>query len=133
MMIRLSNEIKKFLLVGGITVLIDFLAYSLLLILNVDLTVAKAISFLTGTIFSYFANRKWTFSYSGSHGKFYLFIIVYSINLLVNVSSNDFVIWLLGSSSIIVLFAFIIATGISAILNFIGMKYLVFRDTGDHV
>lgn len=130
-MFQISDEIKKFLVVGGTTVFIDFFAYNILLFFGVDFTIAKAISFLVGTVFAYFANRKWTFSYTGSHGKFYLFMIVYSANLVINVSSNDFVLWLLGSSPLAVLFAFLVATGISATLNFLGMKYLVFRDKGD--
>lgn len=60
----LKKELPVFIIVGLLTVLVDFLVYRLLVIFdiaNVDL--AKAIGFVAGTVFAYFANRFWTFSH----------------------------------------------------------------------
>ncbi len=58
----IRRELKVFLIVGSLTVLIDFLSYrALLWSALVPVGGAKAAGFLIGTAFAYFANRAWTF------------------------------------------------------------------------
>ena len=60
----IRRELAIFLVVGTLTVVIDFLTYRGLIwaqLLGVDS--AKGIGFLTGTVFAYFANRFWTFGH----------------------------------------------------------------------
>ena len=122
-----KKEFGRFLIVGSLTVGIDFIIYSLCLWLELPINPAKAIGFLTGTVFAYVANRSWTFE-SGADGHPILrFMAVYLSNLVVNVSINAAIVWLLGEGKMELLGAFLIATGVSATLNFLGMKYLVFR------
>jgi putative flippase GtrA len=98
---------------------------------SVNLT--KGIGFIGGTIFSYFVNCFWTFNQqttgAGSAGRF---ILVYLVSLVANIVVNYLSIdWLKASALIseyILLTAFILATGVSAIINFIGMKFFVFTD-----
>lgn len=93
----IRRELTIFLVVGSLTVLVDFLTYRGLIwaqLLGVD--VAKAIGFLTGTVFAYFANRYWTFGQKPhAAGSAWRFIVVYSLTLAVNVLVNSFLItWL---------------------------------------
>ena len=55
-----NKEFIKYILVGLSTVLIDFLIYKFL-IKFIVIYLAKTISFLCGTFFSYQLNRTWTF------------------------------------------------------------------------
>ena len=123
----LARQIPRFLVVGVLTVLVDYAVYFILLSLDVPIPLAKAISFIAGAVFAYFANMRYTFQASGSYVAFASFWGVYLVNLVVNVSVNSGVIALIGDRPAVELTAFLVATGVSATLNFIGMKFLVFR------
>jgi putative flippase GtrA len=93
----IRRELAIFLVVGTLTVVIDFLTYRGLIwaqLLGVDS--AKGIGFLTGTVFAYFANRFWTFGHKvHAVGSAWRFIVVYSLTLGTNVLVNSFLItWL---------------------------------------
>lgn len=128
-MSRLRREVLVFLIVGGTTVLIDFLFYTILLWSDVAHAPAKAAGFITGTVFAYFANRIWTFqARHTSLRNIVPFCILYCSTLLVNVGTNAAVLAVLGTGRVSVFLAFLSATGISAILNFVGMKFFVFGE-----
>jgi len=110
------------------TVAIDFVVYQLLLMVDVPTAVAKSMSFITGTIFAYAANRLWTFDRAaGGSTVFGLFVILYIATLTINVGVNSTMILLLDEGQTGRLIGFLTATGFSATLNFIGMKTIVFR------
>ena len=93
----IRRELAIFLIVGTMTVVIDFLTYRGLIwaqLFGVDM--AKGIAFLIGTVFAYFANRFWTFGHKvHAVGSPWRFILVYSLTLAVNVLVNSFLItWL---------------------------------------
>jgi putative flippase GtrA len=133
----IKRELVIFLAVGLLTVAIDFLLYRGLIYLNLfgldSVNLAKGLSFIGGTIFAYFANRFWTFNQqtTGS-GSVVRFSLVYLIGLLANIAINHLSIaWLSNFISIpeyTLLIAFLLATGVSATLNFIGMKFFVFTE-----
>ena len=123
---RNRTQIARFLVVGTTTVAIDYAVYSLLLLMGVAFTSSKGIGFTVGTLFAYFANRLWTFSARGGLDRIARFIVVYGVNLGVNVGLNSFVLALLGYDQIDTILAFLVATAASATLNFLGMKFLVF-------
>ncbi|HEX5056006.1 MAG TPA: GtrA family protein [Gammaproteobacteria bacterium] len=125
----IRRELAVFLVVGSLTVLVDFLSYRGLLwsgLLAVDS--AKAAGFIAGTLFAYFANRHWTFG-NNPHaaGSWYRFILLYALTLGANVLVNAVMLRLFSGMPWDLQLAFLIATGVSAVLNFIGMKLFVFR------
>ena len=124
----LKNEINRFLLVGITTVLIDLSVYSLLLFLEFDTYISKGISFNVGALFAFYANKNFTFK-SNTKGffKFILFLILYLTTLGVNVSLNEIILSLIGKTELSLFIAFVIATAISATINFLGMKHIVFK------
>lgn len=123
----IKREFRRFLVVGSITVAIDLTSYRLLLWAGVDISLAKGIGFALGTVFAYFANRLWTFRAAGGTQRFLLFSLLYTATLATNVAVNDLFVWLLGESEPALIAAFLVATGLSATLNFLGMKFIVFR------
>ena len=124
----LHSQVGRFLIVGITTVLVDFVVYLLLLFFDFETGLAKALSFSIGAIFAYFANRGYTFQ-SKRKGllRFILFSALYILTLAINVGTNGLVLSILGTSQFFIIFAFLIATGLSAIINYIGMKYIIFR------
>ena len=125
----IGRQIRTFIIVGCFTVLIDFLVYqSLLLTDSLTVEIAKGGGFVVGTCFAYFANRAWTFRIEkSSRFSIWKFLILYPITLVINVAINSAALVVLAESAIEIYVAFGLATMVSASLNFVGMKYLVFR------
>jgi putative flippase GtrA len=125
----IKRELSIFLIVGSLTVVVDFTVYRglvFLQLLNVDM--AKAVGFLVGTVFAYFANRFWTFGHkSVSSSSVWRFIVLYAATLVVNVYINALALDKLAGLAWSVKVAFLLATGMSATMNFFGMKLFVFR------
>lgn len=125
----IKRELLIFLIVGLLTVLVDFLTYRGLIWLNLmNIDFAKGMGFLVGTVFAYFANRVWTFGQRGySLTSMWRFVLLYATTLGVNVWVNTTALRAFEEASMKVQLAFLLATGISAALNFTGMKWFVFR------
>ena len=125
----IRRELAVFLVVGSLTVAVDFVTYRVLAwsgLLGTDS--AKAVGFLAGTLFAYFANRFWTFGAQRPvAGSQWRFVLLYTATLGANVLVNAAALRLLGPAPARVALAFLVATGVSATLNFIGMKWFVFR------
>ncbi|VEB38815.1 GtrA-like protein [Legionella sainthelensi] len=125
----IKRELGLFLIVGILTVFVDFLSYrGLSELMLMDIDIAKAAGFLIGTLLAYFANRLWTFGHkSHKPGSTWRFIVLYTSTLLVNVLINSLTLKLLDDGVTSIQLAFLVATGFSATLNFLGMKFFVFR------
>jgi putative flippase GtrA len=125
---KLRGEFARFLLVGLTAAAIDFAVYRGLLALALDVQVAKGTGYVAGAVFAYFANRAFTFRLGvGVHGgELARFVAVYLFALVANVLTNALVLALLGRNEATIAAAFVCATGVSAALNFIGMKLFVF-------
>ena len=125
----IKRELAIFLSVGVSTVLVDFISYRGLIgfqVMEVDM--AKAAGFLVGTLFAYFANRFWTFGHNPHvPGSVWRFSALYASTLGANVLTNALVLKLLADMAIAIQLAFLLATGVSACLNFLGMKLFVFK------
>lgn len=122
-MSKIKKELLRFLVAGLSAVGTDLVIYYLML--NFFSTeVSKAISFLFGTIVAYVINKYWTFEkYKKSYNEIIKFVILYSITLGANVITNKIIL----DNFKIVFLAFLVATGVSTVLNFIGQKFWVFK------
>lgn len=120
---KLKKELKRFLIAGLSAVGTDFITYYIMLnFLHHD--IAKILSFILGTIVAFVANKYWIFKrYKKSHKQILQFIILYSATLFVNVMINRSVL----DFTELVFPAFLIATGASTILSFVGQKWWVFK------
>ena len=128
----LEYEVARFLIVGGTTVLIDLICYFILIYIGFDTSLSKGVSFSVGTVFAYFANRNYTFQSSmGGFVRFTVFTLLYLSTLLVNVASNEIILKFTSHINGSLMISFLIATSLSATLNFIGMKYIVFKGKKD--
>jgi len=133
-MSQVKKEASRFLITGVSAVLIDFAFYRLGMFFGLPPAIAKTVSFLTGTVFAYFANRHWTFEAGHLVADWHeiaRFVATYGFSLVANVGINAALLAMLGRNEMSIGLAFIIATGVSAILNFLGMKFIVFRPNAD--
>lgn len=122
---KLKKELKRFLIAGLIVIGTDFVTYYIMLnFLYLDIDIAKTLSFILGTVVAFVINKYWTFErYEKSYKQIFQFIILYSTTLFVNVIVNRLV---LDFAELLFL-AFLIATGASTIINFVGQKWWVFK------
>ena len=119
-----NREVGSFLVVGGLTILVDYLSYWSLFEFDVlSVGPAKAAGFLCGTSFAYFANRRWTFGTKRHKpGGLRRFLVLYAGSFGANIIVNSLALNLLANMH----WAFLLATAISASINFLGMKFFVF-------
>ena len=127
----IRKELAIFLVVGGLTVVVDYLTYRGIVWTGLlETNLAKGAGFLTGTVFAYFANRLWTFgTRAHAAGSAWRFAALYTLTLLINIYANALMLSVLSGLPYPVQAAFVIATGLSATLNFLGMKHFVFVST----
>lgn len=127
----IRRQCLMFLLIGSLTVLLDFLVYRSLTGLSlVNTHVAKGMSFVVGMGFAYGANRTWTFGGEAhAPGTTWRFALLYGSTLATNIGVNAAMRYGLMSfgTTLASNMAFLVATGCSAALNFAGMKWIVFR------
>jgi putative flippase GtrA len=124
---RFSKEIRYFIIVGILTVLIDYLVYFLSRKLIINTSQAKTFGFLSGTVFAFLINRSITFkNHNNIWDHLYKFLILYSATLFINVTINNNLLNWFTDFQYKVQLSFVIATLTSATINFIGMKYFVF-------
>jgi putative flippase GtrA len=122
-MSQIKKELKRFLVAGFSAVGTDLATYYILLNFF-DTDIAKAISFLLGTIVAFIINKYWTFEKpERSYKEIAQFGLLYSFTLGANVITNKIAL----DYTQIVFLAFLVATGVSTVLNFVGQKWWVFR------
>ena len=120
-----------FFLVGCLAFSTDILIYFTLLQFSWSSISAKAISFCFGVGVGYILNSFFTFN--GSQlikQELYKYILVYSISLIVNILINEFILSLLDISPwsrYAFIIAVIFATTVSLFMNFLGLRYYVFK------
>ena len=125
-----NKELLKYIFVGLSTVFIDFLIYKFL-IKFIVIYLAKTISFLSGTFYSYQLNRTWTFK-SGKKtlSQFIKYLIIHITSLVLNVFINSLLLNTFSKNYFLSYeVSFLIATLTSAIYNFLFIKIFIFNNT----
>jgi putative flippase GtrA len=123
-----SSQLKFFLIIGLVTVFIDYLTYQSLIFFFSNTSIAKSISFVFGTVFSFLANRKITFNVKSNFFRHLIkFSILYFTSMMSNVFVNSISLGLFHNTNWKLQISFIFATIISATINFLGMRYFVFK------
>jgi putative flippase GtrA len=115
--------------VGLLAVALDALTYRLMITMLIT-PWAKGLSFLAGAGFAYVANKWFTFQARRvSVGEGLRFGLFYACTLALNVAVNGWVLrqwpegfWVISAP----VAGFLVATGCSTVVNFLGQKYVVF-------
>jgi putative flippase GtrA len=121
------KQLRRFLVVGSLSVLVDFGAYSALASrVGLAASWSKALSYLAGIAVGFVLNKHWTFESSRrTWQEATSYVALYAVTLAVNVHCNRLALDFLGADHRTL--AFLAATGVTTVLNFIGMRLVTFR------
>jgi putative flippase GtrA len=122
---KFSKNFILFLIIGIITVGIDYQVYIFLYNNFFDNAISKCISFLTGTLFSFFANKNYNYKIKGNVYKYlFYFLLLYLVSMLLNVFINKNLLLIFSNYLFRIQISFLVATMISATINYLGMNLL---------
>ena len=142
----LKKQLIKFTLIGVLAVLVDLACYYFFLQILPEHFLrtisneafAKTLSFLCGLSVTYSLNKLWTWKKKDrSKKRLIKFGILYAFSLLLNVFTNSTILYILKENEVFEILpykyfiAFIGATAVSAVFNFLGQKFWVFHHKHD--
>ena len=128
------SELKKFLAVGMIAVCLDWGIYlALTNFFGVGAVPSKALSYVIGTIFAFVANGRLVFQSDLAPLNFLKHLLLYTFSLLAN--TLLFAYWESNfsfESKIVLGAALLTSTFVSTVINFVGMRFWVFKKRSTH-
>jgi putative flippase GtrA len=125
----IRRELGFFVVNGLISVAIAYGVYRGLIANGMMIEVANGIAYLAGMAYGFFANKHLAFRDGGavSLGKVARYGLLHTGTLLVNVGINSAVLDILRGQPGYLPAAFFAAITVSTVLNFLGMKFWVFK------
>ena len=128
---NIYQNFSKFLIVGALSFVVDILFYFFFLKQGIDPVLSKLASFICGAFCGYILNTYFTFNQAKlTSNKLLKYISVYSCSLFANLLSNELMLTRLLNSSMeegVYFISVIFATVIALVINFLGLRYYVFR------
>jgi putative flippase GtrA len=121
-----KRQIVRFLVVGFVSVGVDLACYMFLgTILFFATSLAKGISYIAGMAVGFVGNKYWTFgSARRNASEPVTYVVLYVVTLAVNIGVNSAVLGFTGWKAP----AFLLATAVTTVLNFLGMRLITFRE-----
>ena len=123
----LLDQLLRFVAVGLLGAVVDLSVYTLALHVDVQTTVARALSFIAGTTTAYVLNRRWAFQVEGSAKRATGFAILYGTTFFVILGVNALALAVLPESSWRITLAWAISQGFGTAVNFVMLRLVVFR------
>ncbi len=125
--LSLRTQATRFIITGGLSAIVDFGLYVLLLALGLHVNIAKTLSFIAGTTTAYLINRRWTFQAPPSRARFIAVIVLYALTYAVQVGINYLFYLEFAGHPWQVPVAFVIAQGTATVINFVVQRAVIFR------
>ena len=129
----IRRELGFFVLNGIISVAIAYSVYRGLVASGLLIEVANGIAYLAGMAYGFLANKRLAFRDRNvvSSSKVARYALLHMATLLVNVGVNSVMFDILHGLPSGLSSAFLVAIAASTVLNFLGLKYWVFKQSTD--
>jgi len=127
---ELFAQMMRFGAVGGVGFVVDGGLLWLLIGLDFNPYLARALSFPIAVVATWILNRNWTFRATrdaSREGQFRRYFGVQIVGVAVNYLAYSIVITLFGTAAITVFWAFVVGSALGSIWNFCGARYVAFR------
>jgi len=125
--LSLRTQLVRFVVTGGLSAVVDFGTYQLMLQFGVYIHLAKAISFVLGTTTAYLLNRRWTFQAAGGGKQFVSVFGLYAVTFAVQIGVNALVLAFVPHDFWGTTVAYVIAQGTATVINFVVQRTVIFR------
>ena len=122
-----NSQIIKFIISGLIATLINFLTYSLIYIFFKKLVIASLFGYFLGLFFSFIFAKLWVFQDKSKQKvfkSFFIFCMIYFFGALVMSSIILILNYIFNNHTM----AWCFGTFFAALNNFLGSKYLLFKN-----
>jgi putative flippase GtrA len=124
----LVSQLWRFVVVGGLSALLDYGVLQLMLSFGAPHYVSRAISFICGTTMAYLLNKRFTFGNSaGGRGRLAGFVALYATTFAVAVGVYQLALTLLPDMRFEPTIAWVISQGTATVINFAMLRWVVFR------
>jgi len=122
---ELFKQFSKYSIIGFGSVIIDYSTYKLFIFFEfLTPSYSKIFSFIIGAIWSFYFNKKITFKSKNKNLlRIILFICLSFVSLFFNSFTHDYFYFYYSNN-----ISFLIATIVSVVINFLGLKYIVFNE-----
>lgn len=118
------KQVRRFLIGGGSGVFCDYLSYFAFLHLGLSVSISKAISYAVGATVGFLINKFYTFEVNAfSKKEIVKYVGLYLFSACANTAVNTIVLGILTTKPL----GFLVATGVSTVINFVGQKFFVFQ------
>jgi len=127
---ELFAQMMRFGAVGGVGFVVDGGLLWLLIGLDFNPYLARALSFPIAVVATWILNRNWTFRATrdaSREGQFRRYFGVQIVGVAVNYLAYSIVITLFGTAAITVFWAFVVGSALGSVWNFCGARYVAFR------
>lgn len=128
----LGAQLTRFVITGALSAVVDFgLLIAGQYLLGWDHNLAKAVSFVFGTLTAYSINRVWTFRAAHSNRRLAAVVALYGLTFALQVGTFALVFPPLqsaGGRELANVVGFVVAQGLATTVNFIVQRMLIFRD-----
>lgn len=125
----IKREVAFFVANGLISVAIAYLVYRILISGGLPIFLSNGLAYLSGVVYGFLANKKLAFRDASALSfrmlSRYFLWHVFTLMLNVGVNSAVFAVieyWMFGLT-----ISFLLAISITSILNYLGLKYFVFK------
>lgn len=123
-MLKKYKQFFRFILVGFLSTLLNFIFYQLFNSFNVQVELSAVIGYIMGLLCSFIFGKTWVFKNSSTQIKkqFFKFVLIYITSLILYTLIISYFNEEYGK-----IYSWLFAISISTLINFLGSKYAVFK------
>ena len=122
----IKKQFFRFIIIGSFSTIVNYSFFFILYeFLSIYYIFASGIGFILGVFSSYSFNKSWTFQIEKNKSYVFRYLTIYSLSLLIGLVFLNFLVEILV---IMPLLGNLLTIGLTTILNFLGSKFLVFKN-----